>query len=321
MTNWPNDEEIEEAWKEGISEARSAIIDHKMRPKRQRSIPYPDWWFHPEKYDKDNVCISEGDGINDENRHGNGDEGQDDDNDDDSDDDDEDDDDVPLSQLYPRMLVEEIVQGIDGEDDNDGSDREQPAVQNKINPYVFNREMNQKVHKTTMMRSLIENKKLSADRLKRYQDIGKRGEENAPLNLTEDEWSVGINSDVLVRFVQRVNGRDKIFVYVGRIRRMRCKTAKGTWVEYKKPIKLSYSRSEAPADIYVNCFYYKKTRDPSDTIFTFNGLADTQDIHVTMLDAPANMAYRVETADYEMDTQTLEIVRQAAMGRNDIWGS
>ena len=101
---------------------------------------------------------------------------------------------------------------------------------------------------------------------------------------------------------------------------MRCKTAKGSWVEYTKPIKLSYSRSEAPADIYVNCFYYKKTRDASGTIFTFNGQVDTQDIHVTMLDAPANMAYRAESRDYEMDEVTLEIVKQAAMGRNDIWG-
>ena len=285
-----------------------------MKPKRSRNRPYPpEWWLHPEKYDKDHVDASEGDGINDENGDEDRDSEGDGNNDDDDDGHDDDDDDVPLSQLYPSRLVEEIVQGISIEED------EQPARQSQINPYVFNKDLNQKVHKTTVMRSLIENKKLSADRLKRYQEISKR-DDNAPLNLTEDEWSVGIDSDVLVRFKQRVNGRDKIFIYVGRIRRMRCKTAKGSWVEYKKPIKLSYSRSEATADIYVNCFYYKKTRDASGTIFTFNGQVDTQDIHVAMLDAPANMTYRAESGDYEMDQQTLEIVRQAAMGRNDIWG-
>jgi hypothetical protein len=202
-----------------------------------------------------------------------------------------------------------------------GDDNEDQPGGPKINPSVYVPDLQMLVHKKTVMTSLVEKKTLSADRRMRYQQVftagGSVGAEN--LDLTRNEWVVGIGSDVAVSFIEesRGRGKPKYTVFIGRIRRIR-KKVNNRWIEYVDPIKLSYDRSQGRGDIFVHCYYYQQMGGRGAK-FTFT-LPDPQKIHVDSIVSPAILIEPDGDGVYTANARTMEIMGKAARGVNEIWG-
>ena len=187
----------------------------------------------------------------------------------------------------------------------------------KVVTHVWVPELNDRIHKGTVMASFNSGVRLSADRQLRAKSTTSNKfeflQEGIPRNLREDEWDVGIGDDVVVRF--SVHGSERIQCFVGRILRMKKRGNKRGWIEYRNPVaKLSFGREES---VYLQCFYYKQKRGRANSrVFTFNH-PHPHMINLSSVVCPVSMTFDASTGNYEMDSSHYDVMQRAIRGHDE----
>ena len=178
------------------------------------------------------------------------------------------------------------------------------------------------VHKSAVVAGLSEGQgtRISTDRVKRYQELGKGTTDSPRLNLAKDEWTAGLFDNVALRYeVKRQKAgkqaATKWNVYAARIKRMRRKLPTGRFIDYKE--KLTFPWKTGDPDVYLTCHFYKQLR--SGAQFNFAG-ADTDPVHAAVVCGPVDITFDSNKATFIMAKQSLHMMQVAASGAKT-WAS
>lgn len=311
---YPSEDALQACWKAGEDRARRDLQEDEMRPRWQRN-QYPDWWQKPQLFDPKSGNMSMGeedlleendepvdqeDDCDDDDGSGAGDGHSDDSSDGWSDD---------SELLMPLDVIDQasmlvMVRGSEAMA-NDAKISQKVRLPGRTNSDCS------RVHKRTVCKWINDGRaKLSADRGLRVQQARQaglgHGDDGPVFNIREDDWSVGLHSDVAVMFGD--NG------CVGKIIRMRQKHGK-RWVNYTRPVIIHNDRTPL-GELYFTCHWYTRSRRGlrNDMNFVFNQ-SSADEVHVSSLVCPVNMTYDNATRMYTMDIEHARIVRRSLRGQ------
>ena len=175
------------------------------------------------------------------------------------------------------------------------------------------------VHKGAVVSGLSEGTKISTDRVKRYQDLGKV-KTTPRLNLAEDEWTAGLFDDVALRFeMHNPTASKKVAikwdVFAARIMRMRRKLPSGRFIDYKE--KLTFPWKMGDPDVYLRCYFY--TRQRAGVQFKYNS-PDPDQYHYAVVCGPVDIRFDSHKNIFVMAKQSLHMMQVAASGAKT-WAS
>jgi hypothetical protein len=292
-----------EGWKAGIVLAYRHATEDGMKPSGGR---LPTWWKHPHKSDPDPTAKNQPASRGEEDLLVE-DDSEDDDDDDECTDEDEDDDEDDGNE---EDDLEEAVAGVVLA--GDAAVRADITISQTVRVEGGNR-----VHKRTIVKNAnVGITKTSADRERRVQqarDGGLAAGLSPVFNVSEDEWKVGLGSDVAVLF--EVGRKQKCFV--GKILTMTMKRpgAGSRKVRWRDPVVIREDRADLKGLQFMLHYYTFTSVGPAGTVFeTTEKDGETVWIDVTSIVFPVTMTFDPDTGRYTMPTAEYDLFLKAEAG-------
>ena len=284
LKSFPSDQELEDAWGQGVNEGR----EHANRMHMAPGAPYPEWWTHPERYE--GPASGEEHDEDDEDDAGEDEQGPWGDDDDEID----------------RMGQDTSNQEADGADQafEEAADSILSVVRgqsSKIQPKLWVPCVEGYLHKATIFKHLSEGTRISADRERRYLTS-----KNKTVETTSEGMTVGVGSNVALKMEVKRGDGVVIRVYPARIFRAR-KACGGTadkptgWVDYKQPFQVT-----GAGNMWIHVFFYK-TADSHPRQYEFN-CNDPGVVQASNIICVLQMTVTNEDTGYKLVTEEEETI-------------